>query len=384
MRVVVDRYQPYIEGAFRQFGEVIPVATEQMTAKNVREADVIVVRSETRVNRALLKGSRVRFVATATTGTDHVDLEYVRSRGIGFANAPGSNANSVAEYMVAGLFLLCRKFGIRLRGTTLGVVGVGNIGRRVARIGEVLGMRILQNDPPRARSAGGGQFVPLDDLMAADIVTLHVPLTRQGEDATHHLFDAGRIGRMKRGAILVNTSRGGVVETPALKEALASGHLAAAMLDVWEHEPTIDAELVNMAAVATPHVAGYSFEGRLNAVRMMCEAVGRFFGQESVWTGPPALPEPKVGRLNAYDGEPNRLEEKIREIVLQCHPLEDDDRALRTLSGLPMADRPALFRKLRADYPVRREFSATTVAVNAKDSPLSRILSALGFTVVDT
>ena len=272
MHVVVDNKNPHVEEAFRQFGTVQGCATREITKEVVREADAIIIRSETKVTKDLLEGSRVKFVGTATIGTDHVDLEYLHSQGIGFASAPGSNANSVAEYFVAAILTLADRKGFNLSGKTLGVVGVGNVGSKIVRNARALGMRVLQNDPPLARETGNPSFVPLDDFMEADIVTIHVPLTKAGTDPTFHLFGEERIRKMKAGAILINTSRGAVADGAALKRAVEAKHLGGVILDVWEGEPLVDVDLVKKIDIATPHIAGYSFDGKLAAVKMTYSA----------------------------------------------------------------------------------------------------------------
>jgi erythronate-4-phosphate dehydrogenase len=213
MKIIADSKIPFVQEAFADVAEVTALDTREIVPDVVREADALLVRSETTVDKSLLNGSRVRFVATATIGTDHLDTDYLQQRGIGFASAPGSNANSVGEYIVAALLVLEERCGFSLAGKTLGVVGVGNVGTIVVRYARALGLHVLQNDPPLARTTGNPAFLPLDELMDADIITIHVPLTKTGPDKTFHLFGDARIRAMKSGSILINTSRGGVVDT---------------------------------------------------------------------------------------------------------------------------------------------------------------------------
>ena len=284
MHVVVDKNNPLVGEAFRQFGEVQACATREITKETIHDADIIVIRSETKVTKDLLDGSKVKFVGTATIGTDHVDLEYLRSHGIGFSSAPGSNANSVAEYFVAAVLTIAKRMGFTLSGKTLGVVGVGNVGSKIVRNARVLGMKVLQSDPPLARKSANSSYLPLDELMQADIVTLHVPLTKTGSDPTYHLFEDSRINKMKKGAILMNTARGAVVDGNSLKNAIERKHLAGAVLDVWEGEPLIDVDLLSNVDIGTSHIAGYSFDGKLAAVKMTYSAACKFFGQPETWT----------------------------------------------------------------------------------------------------
>jgi len=379
LRIILDRNTPFAAPAFNDLGDVVLLETSAITSGAVRDADILVVRSETRVDRRLLEGSGVRFVGTVTIGTDHIDIPYLESRGIGFASAPGSNANSVKEYLLAALLELSRRRGFSLHGRALGVVGVGNIGSKVVAMAGDLGLTVLQNDPPLARQSCQPRFVPLDDLMDADILTLHVPLTRTGEDATFHLFDSRRIAGMKPGSILINTSRGSVVETRAVKDALRSGHLSAAVLDVWEGEPSIDAELLELVMLGTPHIAGYSLDGKVNAVRMIREAACRFLSDDSTWNPEGDLPAPDVARISLEGG--GNPEEQLQTAVRSCYDIASDDRNLRGLLDVPPQSRPLFFSQLRSGYRIRREFSAVRVDVPPELESLRKVINAVGFRV---
>jgi erythronate-4-phosphate dehydrogenase len=380
MLIVIDSKHARVSSAFRQLGSVRFLETREISSSMIRDADALVVRSETRVDEALLDGTRIRFVGTATIGTDHVDLSYLKRRGIGFASAPGSNANSVAEYIAASLLILADRFSIQLRGTTIGIVGIGNIGSRVERIARALGMRVLANDPPLQRATGDPRFVPLDDLLQADIITLHVPLTRDGDDVTYHLFEGRRIRSMKRGSILLNTSRGSVVETRALAQALRSGNLAGAVIDVWEDEPALDRELLSLTTLATPHIAGYSFDGRLNAAKMIYDALCSYSGLSVPWRDPEDLPPPAAPVLRLPENL-RTLEETLWFAVRRCYDIERDDRSLKATLERTGGDAAELFRNLRAQYPVRREFSATHLEIPAMYEASRPALGALGFSL---
>ncbi len=382
MRVVVDKNNPLVAEAFQQFGEVRALATKKITADSIHNADMVIVRSETKVTKELLRGSSVRFVGTATIGTDHVDVEYLRTHGIGFASAPGSNANSVAEYIVVALLTLAERKGFVLHGKRIGVVGVGNVGSKVVRNAEALGMTILQNDPPLSRATGNSHFVPLDDLMDADFITLHVPLTTTGIDPTYHLFDSKRIGTMKKGAILINTARGSVVDSAALRDALDRRHLDGSVLDVWEGEPAIDVELLKRIDIATSHIAGYSFDGKLAAVKMMYAAACKFFSQAPKWTPEKSLPKPRVERIVVSETGDSR-DETLRKIINQCYDIECDDRSLRGISTVPGDDVRSYFARLRAEYGTRREFYNTTIELPAALASMEVMLKSLGFSVVN-
>jgi erythronate-4-phosphate dehydrogenase len=371
MRIVADPNIPFVQEAFGPLGEVRLVPGREIKAEAVHDADALLVRSVTPVNAALLDGSAVKFVATATIGTDHIDEAYLSSKGIGFASAQGSNANSVAEYVIAAMLEMGRRQKFRLRDKTLGVIGVGHVGSRVVRNAGALGMRVLANDPPRARAKKTSLFVPLERLLAeADIITLHVPLMRQGVDATFHLFDKDRLGLLKdRQPILINTSRGAVVDNPALLKAIDGEWLEGVVLDVWENEPKISPELLDVVDLATPHIAGYSFDGKVNGTQMIYTALCNFSGIKASWE--PALPlppEPSV-ELTASSGEDD--EEVLRRVVRRLYDITADDAALR--------QNILAFDKLRAEYPVRREFFNTRLVLRDASEGLCAKFTALEF-----
>jgi erythronate-4-phosphate dehydrogenase len=380
MRIVIDSKNQLFGEVFARLGRVELLPTPAITRDALLDADAVIVRSETRVDAPLLDGTAVRFVGTATIGMDHLDTAYLAERGITYAGAPGSNAESVAQYVAAALLVLAGGRPGGLAGWSIGIVGVGNVGSRVARVAEGLGLRVLLNDPPLRRRTGDPRFLPLDALMAADIVSLHVPLTRSGEDATHHLFGDARLAAMKRGSILVNTARGAVVDGEASKRALRDGRLSAAVFDVWENEPFVDADLLGLTRIATPHIAGYSLDGKLNAARAIFEALRAFAGSEEPWTAPAPLPPPPADTVDARgiaaDGPA-----WFDEIVRRCYDIRRDSDALRESLRLSPSERVDRFRTLRARYPVRREFAATTVLVPAGMGGRAAVLRALGFTV---
>ncbi len=377
MLVVAGENIPYVREVFSTLecvDEVRIVKKGEMTAEAVRDAELLLVRSVVKVDERMLAGTRVRFVATATIGTDHVDLDYLRSRGIEFASAPGSNARSVAEYVAAASLVLESRGVLTLRGSTLGVVGVGNVGSRVVKVAEALGMRTLLNDPPRAREEGPEGFVSLDDLAAeSDIVTFHVPLERSGPDPTWHLVNAELLGKLKAGAVVINSSRGAVADTAALLEAKEAkgAKLGALVLDVWEGEPSVPRELFDLADIGTPHIAGHSFDGKVAGTRMIYEAACRFLGREPAWPGDlPPREELKI-RLEA----PSLLD-----AVRASYDIELDHESLRELLRRGSEDeRAAAFGEFRKNYRKRREFRNWEVE-SAKDAgSVEPTLRALGF-----
>ncbi len=379
MKILADENIPLVADAFGPLGDVRAVAADRITPALLCDAQALLVRSVTPVGRALLEGSAVQFVATATIGTDHVDRAYLARRGIGFASAQGSNARSVAEYVFAALAVLAERGGWRLEEQTLGIVGVGNIGSRVARIAEGLGMTVLLNDPPLARRTGDPKYVPIEALADADIVTFHVPLAREGPDATYHMINESLMGRLKRGVILLNTSRGSVAETAALKAAHAAGRVGALVLDVWENEPAIDLELLDAADLATPHIAGYSYDGKVNGTRMILEALCRHFGLARDWDPSPLMPPPRMPRVRLPAGVDRQ--QAIRYATRAAYDIEVDDAHLRAMGGMPAHARAAYFGSLRRDYPLRREFPETTVELPRADARVRSALETLGFSV---
>jgi erythronate-4-phosphate dehydrogenase len=366
MNIVIDDRIPLASEALGTLGEVVSLPGRSITRQSLAGADALVVRSITRVDRALLDGTSVRFVATATTGTDHVDIEYLRARGIEFATAEGANADAVAQYVVSALMHIEHVKGYSLRGRTIGIVGVGRIGSRVQTCAEALGMRCLLSDPPRQRREGGSEFVPLDHLLAgADIVTLHVPLT-DGLDATRALAGHSFFSALSSGAVFINASRGEVVDEPALVSARA--RLAAVVLDVWDHEPDVDCRTIACTDIATPHIAGYSADAKIRATSMVYERLCGFLGTTLAWD-PPASAEPRVvdvrGRSRA-----------VYDAVHAAYPIVDDDLLMRELLTLDPTRRALHFESLRGGYRLRPEFRNFDVAA---DEPDRSILRGIGF-----
>jgi erythronate-4-phosphate dehydrogenase len=377
MTIIADSKIPFVQEAFADLGDVVLLKTTEITPEAIRDADALLVRSETRVDETLLTGSRVAFVATATIGMDHVDTDFLSRTGIAFASAPGCNANSVGEYITSALLTLAKRLNIRLPDVTLGVVGVGNVGSIVVRYARALGMTVLKNDPPRERREPNGGFQSLDALMNADVITIHVPLTKSGPDKTHHLFDAERIGRMKSGSILINSSRGSVVETAAVTYALAASHLRACVLDVWEGEPEIDVDLLGRVALGSPHIAGYSFDGKVNGTVMIHQAFCRWRGARSSWSHPDASHFTPGGIIIPPSG--GTLQDRLLATIKRCYDIEIDDAALRAMVTLPAEERRTFFRQLRAGYRKRLEFKHHRVVFEHADHELEGVLRSLGF-----
>jgi erythronate-4-phosphate dehydrogenase len=380
MKIIADENIPAVAEAFGTLGEVTLLPGRSLRAQDVRAADVLLVRSVTRVGRDLLEGSRVRFVGSATIGFDHVDRDYLQSRSIGFATAPGSNATSAAEYVVSALLALGEREGFRLAGRTVGIVGCGNVGSRVRDRLVTLGCECLINDPPLREGGGHDTFVGLDDILQADIISLHVPLERSGQHSTWHLFDEAVLRRMKPGAVLINTSRGAVVDNAALDALLARRSDFRVVLDVWEGEPAINTTLLEKVALGTAHIAGYSLDGKLRGTEMIYRAACDYLGRTPHWDAAAALPEANTLDLRSLPGGDDL--ERVRTAVFNTYDIRADDERLRGLLRLPPAERPAVFDRLRKDYPIRREFAATTVIIDSDAGRLGDLLRGIGFNVV--
>jgi len=380
MKIVADANIPFVQECFSSLGEVVVIGGRDMTPAVVADADALLVRSITPVNEQLLSGSSVRFVGTATIGFDHVDLDYLHAHHIGFASAPGSNANSAAEYIIAALLHVGRKHGIRLEGRSIGVIGVGNVGGRVAKKCEALGMRVLRNDPPLQRQTGSPIYVPIDALHDCDFFTFHTPLTREGIDKTFHLADEAFLASLKEEAVLLNASRGAVVDSVSLKAAIDDDRLGPVVLDVWENEPDIDAELLDQVALGSPHIAGYSFDGKIAGLIMIYQAVCEYFGLEPACEAADFLPAPEVPEID-LGAAPEDDEAALAQVVERVYSVGRDDTNLRAIAQEPPEGRGAFFDALRKGYPVRREFHNTTVIVDEPGGAVVRKLLGIGFKV---
>ncbi len=374
MKIVCDNKIPFLRGVLEPYAEVVYLPGKETTAEVVRDADALITRTRTICNEALLKGSSVKVIATATIGFDHIDTAWCEEHGIIWRNAPGCNSWSVKQYISSVLVRLAGMRSLDLEGMTLGVVGVGNVGSKVAQAASALGMRVLLNDPPRERREGSSGFVSLDEILEkSDIITLHVPLSREGEDATWHLFDAERIGRMKASQILINSSRGPVVDNAALKQALKAGAIAGGVLDVWEGEPDLDPELVSLLDITTPHIAGYSADGKANGTAASVRTVSQVLGLPLTEWFPSDIPAPSVPLEFRLDAGGKSRQEVLAEAILHTYDVLEDSGRLRADLGS--------FEKLRGDYPVRREPSAFRVEFSGGSAEEIASLEALGFKV---
>jgi erythronate-4-phosphate dehydrogenase len=380
MKIVADENIPFVKECFASIGDVQTFHGRKITPETVANADCLLVRSITQVNEKLLADSKIEFVATATIGFEHVDVEYLKNKGIGFASAPGSNANSVADYLVAALLSVAQKRKITLEGKSIGVVGVGNVGSKVARKCAALGMIVKLNDPPLSRQTGDTKYRPINELFDCDFITLHTPLTREGEDKTYHLADDKFFASLKTGCVFINTCRGAVHDTDALKNATKSKKLSAVILDVWEKEPNIDCELLRMVDISTPHIAGYSLDGKIAGMIMIYDAACKHFGLKPKQKIEDFLPPPTVPQItiDKIDSDSQKL---LNEIVQQVYPINRDDFNTREIAMVKPEKRGKFFDDLRKNYPVRREFQNTTIILATESTEYTEKLKGIGFKV---
>lgn len=357
-----------------------------ISAVSVRDADVLLVRSVTRVDPNLLAGSRVQFVGSATIGTDHIDKPHLAQHDIAFAHAPGSNADSVVEYVMASLLHLAVQKNEPLRGKTVGIVGCGNIGSRLAQRLPAFGLRVLRNDPPLADQAGdAARYVSLDQILEeAEIITLHVPLTHTGRYPTNHLFDEALLACLPSHVWLLNTCRGPVVDNVALRKRQMSSPLAALVLDVWENEPALDMALLNLVDLGTPHIAGYSYDGKVTGTVMLYKALIKHLEQPPHWN-PASIYAPTSEDDLSLTPPPARLPEHawLHHLVSQMYPIQEDDQRLRNLCPLAPENQGPYFTQLRKSYPRRRSFTLHHIPTAEVPQPYTKaVRDGLGVQLV--
>jgi erythronate-4-phosphate dehydrogenase len=368
--IVADSKIPFLNGVFEPYADVRYLDPDEFTPETVRDADALIVRTRTKCDAALLEHSRVGIIATATIGTDHIDTDWCGTHGVMWRNAAGCNAASVAQYMTSALLRVSLRHNVDLSGKTIGVVGCGNVGTKVAAAAAALGMNVLVNDPPRAEREGNTGFVPLERIRQdADFITLHVPLTHSGPHKTFHLVNKDFFRKLRRQPFFFNTSRGDVTDENALKDAIVMHRIAGAVLDVWPDEPDIDRDLLSLVELATPHIAGYSTDGKANGTSMAVRAIAKHFGIESLLNFFPAgIPAPSNPVITLNPASPHTL----ADAVFASYDVAEDDAALRAA--------PEDFEALRGSYRVRREFPAFTVRSDKSlPSELCDTLLKLGF-----
>lgn len=345
MKILADENIPKVHDACSHIGELSTKSGRQISREDLDDTDILLVRSVTQVNEQLLQGTPVQFVASATAGFNHVDVDYLASQNIGFARAPGSNALSAAEYVIAAICYWSLKHSRPLEGLSLGIIGCGNVGSRVHALAKNLGIQCVLNDPP-LEDLGGSGFSHIDAALDCDIVTLHVPLEKLGKHPTEELLNDSRIQQLKPDSLFINASRGEVVEEESLLERMQSRNDLDIVLDVWLNEPKISSALLKTTLLGTPHIAGYSFDGKIRGTEMIYQAICDYLKQPASWK--PDLPVYSV---------PQTKEQDIRCRVLSAYDISLDDQRLKQILSENIGDKANYFDQLRKNYPVRREYS---------------------------
>ncbi len=376
IKVVADNKIPFLQGALEKVARVEYIAGSKISREHLQDADALIVRTRTKCNQQLLENTGVKIIASATIGYDHIDTQYCDAQGIRWTNAPGCNSGSVKQYIASVLATISNITKKPFGQTTLGIVGVGNVGSKVEKMARTLGMKVLLNDPPRAQKEGPDHFTELNTLVAqSDIISMHVPLVRTGNYITFHMADEEFFSQMKPDAWFINSSRGEVVNTRSLFNTLQNQQIAGAILDVWEHEPELDINLMKLTRIATPHIAGYSADGKANGTAMSVQAISRFFhlGMDDWY--PQSLPLPQQSTVEIINRH-NSLESLFSAISLAAYNIEADSIKLK-LS-------PQSFELQRETYPVRREPEGLWVKLSRENKRWKTLLEDLGYNIEDS
>jgi erythronate-4-phosphate dehydrogenase len=373
MKIVVDSKIPFISGIFEPFADVVYKDGAEISRTDLRDADALVIRTRTVCNAGLLEGSNLKLIASTTIGFDHIDTDFCNRNNIAWTNADGCNSPAVAQYVLAALLHISHERSLNLNKTVAGIIGVGNVGKKVERICRLLGMNVLLCDAPRKQNEENASFVNIDEVVGnADIVTLHVPLNRTGEYGTYHLFDT-KMFEMMKAKVFINTSRGEVVETDALKAAIINNTVDFAAIDVWENEPKIDKSLLSLVDIATPHIAGYSLEGKAAGTEMAVRAVSKFFNLGLDSRQVESLPE--VEEKIIVDCAGKSVLSVLQNVVKSIYNISADSDLLKQ-----NADD---FEKLRSGYRLRREFASCKILAKNVTDEQKEILNLLDFNLIN-
>ena len=370
LNILVDENIAMAEKVFSSFGSVTLQPGRKITNKTVKNKDVLIVRSITKVNRELLENTNIRFVGSATIGVDHLDINYLNEKNIYYCNAPGSNSYSVAEYVITALLNLSIKYNFSLKDKSIGIIGVGNIGSKVADFAKAFEMNILLNDPPLKELTSDKKYLPLKEVLNADILTLHVPFTAKGKYKTHHLFDLNILNNFKENTILINTSRGSVVDNTALANVLKSKKLIT-VFDVWENEPNINLDLLKLIDIGTSHIAGYSLDGKTNGTKAIYNHLCKFLKQKPRWNFEKHATTSKELTFE----NTGTLENSLLSIIKNIYDINDDHQKLLNI----LKCEKNIFDDLRKNYKTRREFVNYDVLINAEYEKEKSILEKLRF-----
>jgi erythronate-4-phosphate dehydrogenase len=373
VKIIVDDKIPFLKGALEPYAEVEYHKGSEITSSILKNADALITRTRTKCNKLLLEKSRVKFIATATIGFDHIDTEYCNQAGIRWTNAPGCNSGSVKQYIASVLVSLSMKYNFKFSEKTIGIVGHGNVGSKIVSLASALGMKVLVNDPPLQRKGSSFPYVSLDEIKEkADIITFHVPLNKEGVDKTFYIADDVFMRSLKPDCLIINSSRGEVVNNNALKNALINKLIKGAILDVWEHEPNIDIELLQLVDIATPHIAGYSADGKANGTAMSVQAISDFFGFGLKKWFPVNVPLPENSNIR-IDCKDKSIEKILSELILATYNITDDDKRLRKSVET--------FEQQRGEYPLRREFQNYKVTLVNAEKNIESTIKELGFNI---
>ncbi|GAF01857.1 4-phosphoerythronate dehydrogenase [Saccharicrinis fermentans] len=371
LKIIADNKIPFLEGVLEPYAHISYLPGAKTDASVIKGADALITRTRTKCDEKALSDSGVKMIATATIGFDHIDTAYCDKNNIKWVNAPGCNSGSVLQYIAATIATLTSKLCIDATQQTIGIIGVGNVGSKVAGFANSIGMKVLQYDPPRAEKEGREQFVDLPELLAqADLITFHVPLQRTGIYKTHHLGDAAFFEQCKKNAIIINSSRGEVINNDDLLAALNKQTIGHAVLDVWENEPDINRGLLDKTMIATPHIAGYSADGKANGTSMSVQAISRRFGLPLEDWYPSNIPAPAHPTLQ-IDAQGMTDQQVWSKAILHTYEILEDDQRFRR--------EPATFEYLRGSYPIRREFRAYCIQLKNGSERLVEMLNKIGF-----
>ena len=379
MKIVADENIPLLNECFGSLGEIVALSGRAITPDDLIGVDALLVRSVTRVNEDLIKDSSLRFVGSCTAGVDHIDRTFLADRGIAFANAAGCNARSVVEYVLCALDVLAERDGFNLQDRVVGIIGKGQVGGRLYKTLEGLGVQVVASDPLCERDPSV-EFVELDELIRrCDVIAIHTPLTRTGPYPTHHLIGSEQLKKMQPGTVLVNAGRGPVVDNSALLECLRSGQELSTVLDVWEYEPEVNSDLLALVDIGTPHIAGYSLDGKITGTEMVYKSLCRHFGLPArVRPGAvtPISPLKKIGYTDSASAT------QAASVAMRAvYDIRRDDALMRKLLKLALDDRKLAFDGMRRNYAERREFSTLKIHARKCSVEVQKTLSALGFQV---
>ncbi|MRI35403.1 4-phosphoerythronate dehydrogenase PdxB [Endozoicomonas sp. OPT23] len=381
MKIVADENIPLLHETFSGLGEVVALPGRSISPDDLVGADALLVRSVTKVNASLVTGSSLKFVGSCTAGVDHVDGDALAELGISFANAPGCNARSVVEYVISALDVLAERDGFRWQDRTVGIIGKGQVGGRLYGTLAGLDVQVMANDP-LCEQVEGVQFVELEELIQrCDVIAVHTPLTKNCDFPSHHLIGEAELDAMKPGTILINAGRGPVVDNRALLKVLKAGKNLSAVLDVWEHEPEVDPELLAWVDIGTPHIAGYSLDGKVTGTEMVYQSLCQTFGLPARVRLGAITPIPVLRKM--IFTEDVTADQAARLAMRAIYDIRRDDARLRQSMKLPEVERAVAFDVMRKNYAERREFGTLRVRAGRCTEAVRNTLSGLGLQLVD-